>query len=209
MIARTYAAELANDPELLDQMFRLRARVFRDRLRWDVRVENGRESDEYDRMDPLYVMSIDDEGRRLRGAVRILPTTGPHMMRDVFNGFFDEPLDIVSPLIWECTRFAVDPGPGASVTSTGVNLATCELLLGILDAAAAAGVTQVLGVSETPMLRIYRRCGWMPEIVGRAEPRGGVSIFAGLWDVTAEARRSVAARMAGLASAALCPAQAA
>lgn len=194
MFFYVHAAELHLHPELSDQMFRMRARVFKDRLRWDVDVENGRERDAYDSMDPLYVLSVDECSSRLRGSVRILPTTGPHMMRDVFNDFFDDPLHIESPLIWECTRFAVDPEPGTELTTAGLNLATSELLLGILDAAAAAGVTQILGVSETPMLRIYRRSGWMPEIVGRAHPQGSVPIFAGLWDVTPEARLTVAAR---------------
>ena len=33
---------------LLEQMFRLRARIFRDRLGWDVAVKDGKERDKYD-----------------------------------------------------------------------------------------------------------------------------------------------------------------
>ena len=33
---------------LMDQMFQMRARVFHDRLRWNVRVVDGRERDKYD-----------------------------------------------------------------------------------------------------------------------------------------------------------------
>jgi N-acyl-L-homoserine lactone synthetase len=199
MIINVYASNLHRHPGLADQMFRMRARVFKDRLRWDVIVENGVERDEYDDMDPLYVMSIDDRSGLLRGSVRILPTTGRHMMGDIFNDFFDEPVLAQSPQIWECTRFAIHPDFEATLTPTGLNVATSELLLGVCDAARASGVTQILGVSEVPMLRIYRRSGWAPEIVGRSTRPGTVAIFAGLWDVTREASLSIRAR-AGFAA---------
>jgi acyl homoserine lactone synthase len=194
MIFNVYASDLIRHPALADQMFRMRARVFKDRLRWDVNVENGIERDQYDDMDPLYVMSIDDRSGRLRGAVRILPTTGRHMMCDIFNDFFDEPVLVQSPQIWECTRFAIHPDFEATLTPTGLNVATSELLLGVCDAARASGVTQILGVSEVPMLRIYRRSGWAPEIIGRSARPGTVAIFAGLWDVTREASQTIRAR---------------
>lgn len=60
----------------LDEMHRLRARVFAERLQWDVRVENGQERDEFDQLKPLYLLSIDETGA-LEGSLRLLPTTGP------------------------------------------------------------------------------------------------------------------------------------
>jgi acyl homoserine lactone synthase len=176
----------------------MRARVFKDRLNWDVAVENGRERDSYDDLNPAYVVSIDEPTGRVRGSVRILPTTGRHMMRDIFNSLFDEPLEIQSPVIWECTRFCIHPDFDRHVTPTGLNVATCEILQGICDTALRAGVKQILGVSEIGMLRIYRRSGWSPEIVGRAVPPFTAPIFAGLWDVSTEVSRTIAAR-AGLA----------
>lgn len=32
----------------VDEMYKLRARVFQDRMGWDVKVRNGREMDEFD-----------------------------------------------------------------------------------------------------------------------------------------------------------------
>jgi hypothetical protein len=71
-------------PELIDEMFRMRAEVFSGRLGWDVSVENGREIDRFDAEDPLYLLSLNEQSGQLRGAVRLLPTTGPNMLRDVF-----------------------------------------------------------------------------------------------------------------------------
>ncbi|MHB2167424.1 acyl-homoserine-lactone synthase [Alsobacter sp. R-9] len=189
MILKLHAFELAQRPDLAEQMFRLRARVFHDRLRWDVCVQDGLERDVYDDCDPLYVLSVDEDTGVVRGAARLLPTTGRHMMRDIFNGFFDEPFEIESPLIWECTRFGVLPDLGSEGGAAGLNVATCELLTGVCEAALVSGVTQILGVSEIPMLRIYRRSGWIPEVIGRSARPGSVPVFAGLWDVSPEVGR--------------------
>lgn len=65
--------------EVLDEMFELRARVFGGRLGWDVNIEDGKEIDQFDHLDPAYVIGLDDEGNVV-AAVRALQTTGPHML---------------------------------------------------------------------------------------------------------------------------------
>ncbi len=85
MIFTIESADQDKYPELFDEMFRMRAEVFSGRLGWDVKVENGREIDRFDAEDPLYLLSLDERSGQLRGAVRLLPTTGPNMLRDVFS----------------------------------------------------------------------------------------------------------------------------
>lgn len=53
-----YEADQHSD--VIDQMHRIRAQVFSDRLGWDVEVTNGREIDRFDKEDPLYLVSIDE-----------------------------------------------------------------------------------------------------------------------------------------------------
>ena len=43
---------------LLDRMHQLRARVFHERLNWDVTVRDGREHDEFDRCKPTYILVV-------------------------------------------------------------------------------------------------------------------------------------------------------
>jgi len=69
---------------LLKQTYALRARVFKDRLGWDVCVENGMETDVYDTLNPSTLVCIDDDGVVV-GSMRILQTTGPNMLADVFS----------------------------------------------------------------------------------------------------------------------------
>ena len=65
---------------LLNDMFRLRARVFRDRLKWNVEVVDGMERDRYDNEDPVYIISTDENRKRVIGSLRLLPTTGPTLL---------------------------------------------------------------------------------------------------------------------------------
>eukprot|EP01035_Chromulina_nebulosa_P068068 gene68068-biopygen50030 len=98
----------ADHPEEIDEMHQLRRRVFHDLLRWDVNVEGDWEIDEYDDMNPIYVLSYDDNGR-LRGSLRLLPTLGPNMLDDTFPILLGETPAIRSAAIWESSRFCIEP----------------------------------------------------------------------------------------------------
>jgi N-acyl-L-homoserine lactone synthetase len=71
-------------PKEMNAMFRNRAETFSERLRWDVVVENGYERDHFDDANPLYLVSVDPDTEDYWGSLRLLPTTGPNMLRDVF-----------------------------------------------------------------------------------------------------------------------------
>ena len=63
--------------KLLEEMFRMRARIFGERLNWDVKVVNGMERDRYDDEAPVYLIYADDATGAVKGSLRLLPTTGP------------------------------------------------------------------------------------------------------------------------------------
>ncbi|WP_283178918.1 acyl-homoserine-lactone synthase [Gemmobacter sp. 24YEA27] len=52
-------------------MYGLRARVFSDASGWDVSIEQGREIDRFDHLDPLYLVGLDTEGEVI-SCVRLL-----------------------------------------------------------------------------------------------------------------------------------------
>ena len=63
MIRYLYADELEALPELKKSMFQDRADQFKTRLGWDVTVnEDGFECDEYDDLNPLYVIYQQADG---------------------------------------------------------------------------------------------------------------------------------------------------
>src|SRR3977135_3686623 len=90
----------------LYQMHRLRKTVFKDRLGWDVTLSGELEVDEYDAVGPSSVLSRDRHGS-LNGCVRLLPTTGPNMLRDIFPSFVTKAAVPRGKQVWEASRFAV------------------------------------------------------------------------------------------------------
>jgi acyl homoserine lactone synthase len=172
--------------QLVRQMFELRAEVFHGRLGWDVQVEQGLEIDVFDReADPLYLMAVDDYGN-LKGSLRLLPTTGPNMLRDVFSELLPPGERVESPLIWESTRFCVTKSAGAEITSRRLNRTTGELLAGIVEIGQQAGLISVVSVYDALMKRILTSAGCPAEVVGTPTKIGKVTTYAGLFAIDDE-----------------------
>src|SRR5271165_3110143 len=107
----------------MDAMFRNRAEIFSERLRWSVSVKNGYERDSFDDANPLYLVSVDPLTQIYRGSVRLLPTTGPNMLRDVFPFLLSEGESVESPTIWEISRICAAASESQPErTRTGFNL---------------------------------------------------------------------------------------
>lgn len=172
---------------LLDEMFQLRARVFGERLGWDVEIRNGREIDQYDALDPAYVIGVNEENRVV-SCVRALQTTGPHMLSDVFSAILDGEPPLRSPTLWESTRFCVD----TDVLDRGnsrhsVSYATCELMAASLEYARDSGISDIVTVIDPIMNRVLKRSDCAPYgYVGKTTPMGKVSAMAALLDCTEE-----------------------
>lgn len=171
MLRYIYADDLARFPRLRDTMFRDRADQFKKRLGWDVSVNKaGEERDEYDAMNPLYVIWEDAHGTH-GGSMRFLPTVGDTMVNDHF-GHLTDGVRIESPLIWECTRFCLSPGADRRVSAA--------LALGAGELMEACHLEHFVGVFDPRMERIYRLMGLEPEVIGTAG-EGREKIGVGLW----------------------------
>ena len=172
-------------PRETDAMFRNRAETFSERLGWEVVVKNGHERDDFDDANPLYLVSVDPETERYWGSLRLLPTTGPNMLRDVFPQLLGEGQTIESATVWESSRIcaiAVDGQPER--TQKGVNLALGELLAGIGEVGLIAGLTQIVSVFDARIFRVLKAAGCNPEIVGRPQRIGGIMCYAGMFDIS-------------------------
>lgn len=186
-------------PIQIDEMHRIRAAVFSDRLGWDVKVENGWEIDRFDDDNPLYLLSIDPANGRVRGSLRLLPTTGPNMLRDVFSCLLPPGETLESPLVWESTRFCVHHDYEAERTPSGLNVATCELLAGIVEVGLKAGLQFVVSVYDARMARILKHAGCPAEVIGTPQRIGKVMTYAGLFEISAAMLASIH-KASGLAS---------
>ena len=174
--------------DLLDEMFQLRARVFGDRLGWEVEIIDGREIDQFDRLDPAYVIGLDDEGHVI-SCVRALQTTGPHMLSDVFQVLLDGEPPLRSATLWESTRFCVDTQRLCRDGNTmkAVSMATCELMIGSLEYARRSGISDIITVIDPVVNRVLKRSDNAPyDYVGSTKQMGKVPAMAALLDCTEE-----------------------
>ncbi|MES0110104.1 acyl-homoserine-lactone synthase [Mesorhizobium sp. M0013] len=145
--------------DLIADMHRLRYRVFRDRLNWDVSVSGDMEIDAYDALKPTYILAVDD-GSAVVGCARLLPTTGPTMLANTFPVLLGSSAAPRSESIFESSRFCVDTEAAEGVATTGLRGATFSLLAGILEWGLSMRQEAVVTVTDVRFERILRRAGW-------------------------------------------------
>jgi N-acyl-L-homoserine lactone synthetase len=183
--------------DLLDEMFRLRARVFRDRLRWDVQVADGKERDKYDDEGPVYLIYADEESLKVKGSLRLLPTTGPTVLADIFSDTLPDAVHLSAPTIWECTRFCLEDD---ILTREELLIASAVLIAALGDVAIGAGIESIVGNFDSTMLRLYRRIGCEVEVLGSTQ-RYGRPVYLGLFPISESILRKVKGRLKKVQSA--------
>lgn len=95
-------------PRTLVEMHRLRASIFKEKKGWDVSIIDDMEIDGYDALKPSYMLLLDEqEEDKVTGCWRILPTTGPYMLKDTFPLLLDTQQAPAAENIWELSRFVI------------------------------------------------------------------------------------------------------
>ena len=184
MLRYIYGEDLHLLPTLRDSMFRDRARQFGQRLSWNVKIDaDGFERDRYDRQNPLYVIWQCPDGRH-GGSMRFLPTIAETMVNDHFTHLTGG-VQIRHPLIWECTRFCLARSAAPHVSAA--------LMLGGLEVGLGFHLSDAVGVFDARMVRLYRRLGWEPTVLGTAGT-GSEAISAGLWTFGESCRQGLLSR---------------
>ena len=160
----------------LDEMYCLRARIFSDKLGWDVQVEDGREIDVFDSLPGTAYLLYRAEDGSLKGCARLLTTTGPNMLRDVFPVLLDGAPPPRAPRMWESTRFAVEDD---DVSNAGLSRGTRELLIGMTEVAQAYGLERVISVCDIRVERVLKQAGLRTDRIGKPVRIGNVVAVAG------------------------------
>lgn len=173
---------------LLDQAFRLRKHVFHDQLGWSVNIDGDWERDEYDALRPAYLMWCNDRADRLYGTLRLMPTTGPTLLYDVFRNTF-QGADLMAPGIYEGTRMCVDEKMLArDFAGLDAGKAFCMLLLALCECGLSHGIETLVSNYEPHLARLYRRAGLAVEEVGRADGYGRSPVCCGIFEVSETVR---------------------
>src|SRR6266436_4048025 len=167
------------------EIHRLRHRGFKERLGWDVQVSSNMEIDEFDALHPAYLMQRASDGR-IQGCVRLLPTTGPTMLRDTFPALLDGVSAPASLTIWESSRFALDIQTDTPKAAHGLASATYELFAGMIEFGLSRQLTDIVTVTDARMERILRRAGWPLRRIGNPRAVGNTLAVAGYLETSIE-----------------------
>ena len=136
-------------------MHRLRAKVFKERMGWDVPILSGMEIDGYDALDPYY-MVIRESGSVVRGCWRLLPTEGPYMLKDTFPELLHGHAIPEDAKVWELSRFAIETEGTHGFGFAGLAL---EAMREIVSFGDRMGIEHYVTVTTTAVERLLRRAG--------------------------------------------------
>lgn len=152
---------------LYEALGRYRYRVFVERLGWHLDTLHGIERDQFDRLDTVHVIAW-DEDHGIVGCARLLPTTGPYPLGEVFPQLMDGLLPPCTPDVWELSRFAaVD----LRTWRTGISVQKpSALAVDILQRSAnyvtSRGGKRLLTVSPLAMERLLGKTGFRIQRAG-------------------------------------------
>lgn len=163
---------------LLKQMHQLRANVFGGRLEWDVTITDGGERDQYDDMNPTYILATFG-GNKVVGCARLLPAAGPTMLERTFPQLLaDGSLHATSAMI-ESSRFCVDTTLPATRGGNQLHHATLTMFAGIIEWSMANGYDKIVTATDLRFERILNRAGWPMTRLGEPVAIGNTIAVAG------------------------------
>jgi len=162
----------------LKQMHWLRAAVFRERLEWDVTITEAGERDEYDDLDPTYILAATDD-KGVIGCARLLPATGPTMLERTFPQLLAAGSLNASARMIESSRFCVDTSLSASRGGGQLHLATLTMFAGIIEWSMANGYDEIVTATDLRFERILNRAGWPMKRLGDPVAIGNTVAIAG------------------------------
>ena len=159
IIAVRQSASTAGMAAILDNMYRIRSKIFQNRLGWDVSVENGQEYDEYDALQPTYILAVSPCPDVL-GCARLLPALGPTMLANTFPQLLGDNTFRPHSAMVESSRFCVDTADREGRGARFFHNATLSLFAGIIEWCLLNNMTEIATATDVRFERILRRAGW-------------------------------------------------
>lgn len=155
--------------DVLDEMFRMRYRIVVDEWGWDIPgIQRGYDKDQFDTDETVYIVVLTDSGEVVATS-RMNPTTGPHMLSELFADYCDLQPYPVAGDVWECSRFVTD----RSLMSDPVEdfRVRCRLGLGLTVFCLDNGITRLSWLTHQKFYNLVQRV-WKTEPLGLPKREG-------------------------------------
>jgi len=148
----------------LDQMFRMRHAFYIEGHAWaGLTGKDGRETDEFDDGDVVYLMSVDPWGE-VAASVRLNPTAGPTLLKK-FESWSDEALP-AGDWCWDISRWIAQPKHRRSDNPRWPSNHQRELMVGILEFCLTRGITHLSMLAELRLAERIQSYGWPLRFLG-------------------------------------------
>lgn len=174
----------------LMEMHRQRRTVFIDELKWRLEESAGLEIDSYDSADAIYLIEADAPRAPISVSARLLPTTQPHLLGEIFPQLCSEPPP-AGPAVWEATRFCPAPGtPNGPARRAMLG----RIIAGIMETGLLFGIEQVTFVASAALAPLAAKAGWAVRALGPEQAIGRERLTAFAADIDSTGLRQVKAR---------------
>ena len=143
-------------------MFAARKQFFIDQLQWNLPTLDDRfEIDQFDTPDARYLILLDPDDLRHRASTRLLPTTAPHLLGDLYSHLCVGGAPTGNG-VWEISRFCLDPAQTPAERRDARN----QLVTALADYALHHGISEYVGVAEAGWYHTVSKFGWACRTLG-------------------------------------------
>lgn len=174
----------------LMEMHVQRRRLFVDEMKWALDASTEFEIDAYDAEDAMYLIEAAAPRARVSGSVRLLPTSRPHLMSDVFAHLCPDGVPR-SERIWEASRFC--PAP-ETPKGEPRRVLLARIIAGIMETALLFGIEKVSFVASAALAPLAFKAGWRCEPLGPTRRCGRDRVTAFMAHIDADGLRAVRLR---------------
>jgi len=149
------------------EVFSYRYKVFVEQLGWELDTPFDREVDQFDHENTIYVIAKNQQ-REIIGCARLLPTTMPYLLEEVFPELLNGLAPPKSSDIWELSRFtSLDLKEKGIPENTQFSLdSTVDLLKQTIQCAKRQGAKKIISVSPIGVERLLRKAGFKAHRAG-------------------------------------------
>lgn len=162
------ATQLAK--EFITSLANYRHKVFVEQLGWKLGTPDGVELDQFDRPDTLYVIAR-NQAEEIVGCARLLPTTRPYLLEEIFPELLNGLPPPKSDEVWELSRFAAvdfsEDARSATANNGKISSAvTLSIFATVMQVAKQQGAKRLLIVSFLGVERLLRHAGYRAHRAG-------------------------------------------